>query len=70
MTDDRATMRGGLLNLLLAGPDATSSLLGNVFFMLARYPKIHDKLAEYIRAMVPGSDHMPSLEDLRVIKYL
>lgn len=70
MTDDRATIRGGLLNLLLAGRDTTSSLLGNVFFMLARHPEIYNKLAEEIRSMAPTSDHMPSLDDLRAMKYL
>lgn len=36
LTDDQEMIRGGLLNLLLAGRDTTSSLLTNLFFELAR----------------------------------
>ena len=32
LTDDRTMIRGGLLNLLLAGRDTTASLLSNLFF--------------------------------------
>ena len=41
LTDDRAMIRGGLLNLLLAGRDTTASLLSNLFFVLARQPDVY-----------------------------
>jgi cytochrome P450 len=63
-------IRGGLLNLLLAGRDTTSSLLSNLFFMLARHPDKYAKLAEEVRATVPQTGEPPTLEDLRSMKYL
>jgi cytochrome P450 len=70
LTDDRAMIRGGLLNLLLAGRDTTASLLSNLFFMLARRPDIYSKLAEEIRSTISTGGQAPSLEDLKSMKYL
>jgi cytochrome P450 len=70
LTEDRELIRGGLLNLLLAGRDTTSSLLSNLFFMLARHPDTYAKLAEEVRAAVPQAGGPPSLEGLRSMKYL
>lgn len=70
LTDDRAMIRGGLLNLLLAGRDTTASLLSNLFFMLSRRPDIYSKLADEIRSTAATPDQAPSLEDLRSMKYL
>jgi cytochrome P450 len=70
LTEDRELIRGGLLNLLLAGRDTTSSLLSNLFFMLARHPDKYAKLAEEVRATVPQTGEPPTLEDLRSMKYL
>lgn len=70
LTDDQAMIRGGLLNLLLAGRDTTASLLSNLFFMLARRPEVYDKLAAEIRAVAPTAHQAPRLEDLRSMKYL
>lgn len=70
LTDDRAMIRGGLLNLLLAGRDTTASLLSNLFFMLARRPDVYSKLAAEIRSTVPTASEPPSLEALKSMKYL
>lgn len=70
LTDDRAAIRGGLLNLLLAGRDTTSGLLSNLFFTLARHPDVYQKLAEETQRVAKGADHAPSLEELREMKYL
>ncbi|KAM0715984.1 hypothetical protein Q7P37_008498 [Cladosporium fusiforme] len=69
-TDDRAAIRGGLLNLLLAGRDTTSGLLSNLFFMLAQHPNVCEKLNEEVRSIVSGADRAPTLEELRSMKYL
>lgn len=70
LTDDRAAIRGGLLNLLLAGRDTTSSLLSNLFFVLARHPDAYQKLADEVQGIFPKPDGPPSLEELRSMKYL
>ncbi|KAM0702298.1 hypothetical protein Q7P35_011208 [Cladosporium inversicolor] len=70
LTDDRAMIRGGLLNLLLAGRDTTASLLSNLYFMLARRPDVYSRLAAEIRSTVPTASEAPSLEALKSMKYL
>jgi cytochrome P450 len=70
LTDDRAMIRGGLLNLLLAGRDTTASLLSNLFFMLARRPDVYSKLAAEIQSTVPTTNEKPSPESLKSMKYL
>jgi cytochrome P450 len=70
LTDDRTLIYGGLLNLLLAGRDTTSSLLSNLFFVLAKHPEIYERLADEVRSATHGTNQIPSLEDLRSMKYL
>lgn len=70
LTDDQAMIRGGLLNLLLAGRDTTASLLSNLFFMLARRPEVYSKLAAEITAVAPAAHQALTLEDIRSMKYL
>lgn len=70
LTDDPAMIRGGLLNLLLAGRDTTASLLSNLFFMFARQPEIYDRLAEEVLATAPSVSDPPTLEGLKSMKYL
>lgn len=70
LTDDSAMIRGGLLNLLLAGRDTTASLLSNLFFMLARRPDVYSKLAAEIQSTVSTANEAPSLEALKSMKYL
>jgi cytochrome P450 len=70
LTDDRVMIRGGLLNLLLAGRDTTASLLSNLFFMLARRPDVYSKLAAEIQTTLSLENETPSLEALKSMKYL
>lgn len=43
-TGDRIFLRNQILQGLVASQDTTSSLLGNVFFLLARHPSVWQKL--------------------------
>lgn len=43
-TQDPIELRSQLLNVLLAGRDTTASLLGWTFWLLARHPRVFDKL--------------------------
>lgn len=70
MTTDRSLIRGGLLNLLLAGRDTTASLLSALFFTLAKRPDVYKKLTEEIGSVLPHRDQTPDLEQLRSMKYL
>lgn len=70
LTDDRAMIRGGLLNLLLAGRDTTASLLSNLFFVLAKRPDVYSKLSAEIRSTITAANEPPSLEALKSMKYL
>ena len=47
-TQDVSLLRGGLLNMLLAGRDTTASLLSNLWYVLARRPDIYGRLQEEI----------------------
>ncbi|KAH6665124.1 cytochrome P450 [Halenospora varia] len=56
-----------LLNILLAGRDTTASLLGFVFYYLARRPDVVEKLRAEVLQLGSGQ---PSFEDLKGMKYL
>ncbi|KAF8848456.1 cytochrome P450 [Acephala macrosclerotiorum] len=66
-TGDRQELRDQILNVLLAGRDTTASLLSNMFFELARHPKIYAKLREEV-SHVGGRE--PTYEELKDMKYL
>ena len=66
-TGDRRRIRDELLNVLLAGRDTTASLLSNMFFMLAKHPRVWKKLREEIATL---DGHPPTYEQLRNLKYL
>jgi cytochrome P450 len=66
-TSNKTRVLDELMNLLLAGRDTTASLLSNLFFMLARNPKIWNKLR---RAVAHLEGRAPSYEELRSIKYV
>jgi cytochrome P450 len=66
-TNDKKRIRDELINILLAGRDTTASLLSNMFFMIAKEPRIYEKLREEI-SLLEG--RLPSYEELRNFKYL
>ncbi|KAL8721462.1 MAG: hypothetical protein Q9225_001874 [Loekoesia sp. 1 TL-2023] len=64
---DPVRIRSELLNILLAGRDTTASLLGNVWFMLAKRPDIWAKLRREVDEL--GREH-PTFERIKNMKYL
>jgi cytochrome P450 len=67
-TKDKRRLRDELLNVLLAGRDTTASLLGNMWFMLAKNPEIFAKLRREVEETLHGEP--PTYEQLRNMKYL
>ncbi len=66
--DDPVRVRDEMLNVLLAGRDTTASLLGNLWFTLARRPDIWAKLRREVDETLHGS--RPTFEQLKEMKYL
>lgn len=66
-TGDRRRIRDEVMNVLLAGRDTTASLLSNMFFMLAKNPRVWNKLREEIASL---NGRPPTYEQLRDLKYL
>lgn len=66
--DDPMRVRDEILNVLLAGRDTTASLLGNMWFTLARRPDIWAKLQREIEETLQGK--RPTFEQLKDMKYL
>ncbi|RDW86908.1 N-alkane-inducible cytochrome P450 [Aspergillus mulundensis] len=66
-TSDKRRVLDELMNVLLAGRDTTASLLGNLFFMLAKNPAIWEKLRSEV-AFLQG--RTPTYEELRCLKYV
>ncbi|KAE8377117.1 cytochrome P450 [Aspergillus bertholletiae] len=66
-TGDRRRIRDELMNVLLAGRDTTASLLSNMFFMLAKNPRIWNKLREEVASL---EGRAPTYEQLRNLTYL
>lgn len=66
-TQDPIRIRSELLNILLAGRDTTASLLGNVWFVLAKRPDIWAKLRNEVDTL--NGEH-PTFEQIKNMKYL
>ncbi|GIJ90120.1 hypothetical protein Asppvi_009070 [Aspergillus pseudoviridinutans] len=66
-TSDRRRVLDELMNVLLAGRDTTASLLGNLFFMLAKDPAIWDKLRREVAGL---QGRAPTYEELRGLRYV
>ena len=66
--DDPVRVRDEMLNVLLAGRDTTASLLGNMWFTLARRPDIWAKLRSEVDETLHGQ--RPTFEQLKEMKYL
>ena len=67
-TDDPVRIRDEMLNVLLAGRDTTASLLGNIWFTLARRPDIWAKLRKEVDETLKGQ--RPTFSQLKDMKYL
>jgi len=68
-TRSRKKIRDELVNLLFAGRDTTAATLSWVFYELAAKPTVVSKLRKEIIEAI-GLDNIPSLEDLKKMKYL
>ncbi|KAF2144914.1 uncharacterized protein K452DRAFT_305872 [Aplosporella prunicola CBS 121167] len=66
-TRDKRRIRDELLNVLLAGRDTTASLLGNLFFVLARRRDVWAKLKAEV---APLDGKPPSYEQLKNLTYV
>jgi cytochrome P450 len=66
-TGDRRRIRDELMNVLLAGRDTTASLLSNLFFMLAKHPRIWAKLRDEVASL---NGRPPTYEQLRNLTYV
>lgn len=66
--DDPVRIRDEMLNVLLAGRDTTASLLGNMWFTLARRPDIWAKLRKEVDETLHGK--RPTFEQLKDMSYL
>lgn len=66
-TDDLLQLRSESLGLLVAGRDTTASLLGNLWFILARRQDVWTRLQEEISGLKGAK---PDLSTLKEMKYL
>lgn len=66
-TSDEERILDELMNVLLAGRDTTASLLGNLFFMLAKKPAIWKKLRSEVDIL---GNRPPTYEELQRLKYV
>ncbi|KAJ9294863.1 hypothetical protein DTO271G3_6425 [Paecilomyces variotii] len=66
-TADKRRILDESMNVLLAGRDTTASLLGNLFFMLAKNPGIWKKLRAEVEIL---QNRPPTYEELRGLKYV
>lgn len=67
-TDDRNVLRDQVLHILVAARDTTASLLGNIFFVLAKEKGIYDKLRAEVLS-VAGKE-APTHQHLKKMEYL
>ncbi|PYH46489.1 cytochrome P450 [Aspergillus saccharolyticus JOP 1030-1] len=66
-TSDKERILDELMSVLLAGRDTTASLLGNLFFMLAKNPAIWAKLRREVEFL---QNRPPTYEELNSLKYV
>lgn len=66
-TTDEKRILDESMNLLLAGRDTTASLLTNLFFVLAKSPKVWEKVRREV-AVLEGRP--PTYEELRSFRYV
>lgn len=68
-TSDRIDIRNQLLNIFLPAHDATAVSLTNLFFNLARHPRIWAKLRQEALTLAPVNEEL-TFERLKSLKYL
>ena len=68
-TNDRIDIRNQLLNIFLPAHDATAVSLTNLFFNLARHPRIWAKLRQEALTLAPATEEV-TFERLKSLKYL
>ncbi|KAL4923321.1 cytochrome P450 [Aspergillus undulatus] len=68
-TGDRTRIRDELMNILLAGRDTTASLLGGLFFLLAKTPEVWAKLQEEIASLQGRAPTYDQLREMKYVKY-
>ncbi|KAL8715116.1 MAG: hypothetical protein Q9220_001073 [cf. Caloplaca sp. 1 TL-2023] len=66
-TRDPMRLRSELLNILLAGRDTTASLLGNLWFVLAKRPDVWALLKQEVKTL---GGQKPTFEQVKDMKYL
>lgn len=68
-TGDAERMRDEVLNLLLAGRDTTASLLGSMFFHLAKRPDVWGRLREEVGRVEGRKPSFEELKDMKVLQW-
>ncbi|CAF9906100.1 hypothetical protein IMSHALPRED_004078 [Imshaugia aleurites] len=67
VTGDGEIVRNELVAIFFAGRDTTSALLSNLFFVLARNPRIWQRLRDEVNQL---QGRKPTLDELKTMKYL
>ncbi|KAH7175396.1 cytochrome P450 [Dactylonectria macrodidyma] len=68
MNSDRKSISDQILHILLASRDTTSSLMSNLFFVLAKKPHLYAKLREEVLRATGGAP--PTTSQLQEMRYL
>ena len=68
-TTDPERLRAEVLNLLLAGRDTTASLLGSMFFHLAKRPDIWSRLRAEVGEVKGAKPSFEQLKDMKLLQY-
>ncbi|KAF1974813.1 putative cytochrome P450 [Bimuria novae-zelandiae CBS 107.79] len=68
-TADPEKLKGEVLNLLLAGRDTTASLLGSMFFHLAKRPDIYERLQGEVRELKGERPGFEQLKDMKLLQW-
>ena len=62
-------MRDEVLNLLVAGRDTTASLLGSMFFHIAKRPDVWGRLREEVSRVEGRKPSFEELKDMKVLQW-
>ena len=68
-TNDRIDIRNQLLNIFLPAHEASAVALTNLFFNLARHPRVWAKLRQEVLTFAPANESL-TFERLKSLKYL